>query len=128
MRLLFERLLLLLALSCPHGAWAQAQTNPVEGFDPKRDYLSNKYVAGTGLIYDCEDKHWVCVEQSIFETCKADNAKDIEAGRTELSCVATQLYGTKKECFARHREVIVRGDVPRTCLLPKERRRFIGFR
>lgn len=127
MRLLFESFLLL-ALSFPTALYAQSQTNPVEGFDPQRDYISSKYVAGPRLIYDCADKHWACVEETSYQNCQESHDKDTTIGRTELSCFPSLVFATKRECYARIRQLVVRGDVPRLCLLPRERQRFIGFR
>ena len=129
MKSLFERSLLVIVACClsfSMSAWAQDVIN--EGFDPTKDFISDKYMAGTSLIYDCLDRHWVCTGESEYQACVKERAINISIKRTELPCVASEVFASKRECFARAKTLVARGNIPKTCLHPLERQRFIGFR
>lgn len=84
--------------------YSYAQENPVVLRDNSTvdDVISEKYDTGPYLIYDCEDKHWVCVQPSYFENCKKQRKRDLaSAEKLHHSCSPIGKFPTKKSCFQR---------------------------
>lgn len=126
MKALFERWVLLFILLTTSGQVLAEPGN--EEFDPLKDFLSIKYEAGPALVYDCLDKHWVCTGKSEHKDCTGRRLKNIEEGRIELNCMADKVFESKYDCVNFLERIIHRGNVPRGCLHPEHRKRFIGFR
>lgn len=126
MKALFERWTGVFILLMTIGTvFAQAVT---EEYDPLKNFISAKYEAGPALVYDCLDKHWVCTGPNEHSVCSERRLENIQEGRIELNCMPDQIFPTIKECFEYIPRLIARGNVPRGCLHPAHRRRFIGFR
>jgi hypothetical protein len=68
-------------------------------YDGKVDIISDKYEAGPFLIYDCVDKHYVCVLESYFKDCSEARAKDIHEKKLDMTCAPISEHLNKKSCF-----------------------------
>ncbi len=71
------------------------------GFDPKVDIIADNYEAGPFLIYDCKEKHWVCVTGPYFKECEEKRLAEAGLTGTHHSCAAVGEFPTKKSCFQR---------------------------
>ncbi|OUR96992.1 hypothetical protein A9Q84_11695 [Halobacteriovorax marinus] len=70
--------------------------------------LSNKYYRGRYLVYDCIDRHYVCVNLPSFYNCRETRVKEIENKEVLLSCAPLKLFKTQKECFDANYKLIHR--------------------
>ena len=70
-------------------------------YDPLVDDISEKYEAGAYLIYDCEEKHWVCVLEPYFKICREKREKDLLNQSYLYSCAPIGEFPNKKSCFQR---------------------------
>ena len=105
---------------------SRAQDDTV--FDYTKDDISEKWFAGSSLVYDCEDMHWVCVAPADYASCARMRESDLKRNKHKLACVPAEVYDTKKECNQALKALVVRASFPRVCVHPVERSRFIGFR
>jgi hypothetical protein len=96
-------------------------------FDFNKDSLSDKWYAGPNLIYDCEDKHWVCVTKVDLVKCTELRRLALKSGKRELDCVPGDVFERREECLARQKHLVSGAKFPRVCLHPIERSRLIGF-
>ncbi len=90
--------------------------------------LSEKWVQGPALVYDCDERHWVCVTGDKHGQCREQHDARLASKAPFLGCVPGTVFATPAECFARQRELIVLSVFPRACIHPGERARFIGSR
>ncbi len=121
-----KRALVIIITLC-HGWMALAQEAP-SGFDFGKDTLSDKWFAGPALVYDCEDKHWVCASPFNHVACEKDRQTDLKIGKHELRCLPATIFEGTKECHIELARLMKQGAYPRLCLHPKIRHSFIGFR
>ncbi|WP_127717282.1 hypothetical protein [Halobacteriovorax sp. HLS] len=61
--------------------------------------ISDKYYRGRYLIYDCVNRHYVCINLPSFYNCQEERLKEIEAKSVLLSCAPLKQFKTQKECF-----------------------------
>lgn len=97
-------------------------------FDFSKDDISEKWFAGSSLVYDCEDMHWVCVTPGDHENCGRLRDNDLRRNKHKLACVPAEVYETKKACQQALKRLVAEASFPRVCVHPEERPRFIGFR
>ena len=86
-------------------------------YEPRTDNISEKYFAGAFLIYDCEEKHWVCVLKEDFATCNEKRAKSISGREKQLPCAPIGEFPTKKSCFQRQLYLSGQAHGNRFCIL-----------
>lgn len=77
------------------------QAKVLSGYDPVTDIIADNYEAGPFLIYDCDQKHWVCVLESYYKDCQEKRHRDAEHGTFYHSCAPIGKFPTKKSCFQR---------------------------
>jgi hypothetical protein len=97
-------------------------------FDFSKDDISDKWFAGSSLVYDCEDMHWVCVSPADYASCSQMREIDLKRTKHKLACVPAEIFESKKECNQALKALVARAGFPRVCIHPVERPRFIGFR
>ncbi len=97
-------------------------------FDYSKDDISDKWFAGSSLVYDCEDKHWVCVAPSDYANCSRQRESELKQQKHILGCVPADIFSSKKDCQQAAKRLVGQGIYPRVCIHPVERPRFIGFR
>lgn len=84
------------------NAFSSDQGRFIMGFDVMNDIIADNYEAGNGLIYDCVEKHWVCVQNTYFNECrdKRQKAQKDESAMT-LPCAHIAYFPNKRSCFQR---------------------------
>ena len=65
----------------------------VDKYVPAPQYSS----MGRGLVYNCKDKHWACVDKDEFFACK-DNEKWNTKNGKSVECHAVGSYSTTRDC------------------------------
>lgn len=86
-------------------------------FDFKRDIISDKYLAGPYLIYDCENEHWVCVVEDNFERCKTQRAEDLRQNKVHARCAPIAEFDVKFSCFQEQLRLVSNVDPTKLCVL-----------
>lgn len=96
---------------------ADDQDKTIAGFDPRTDIISDKYEAGPYLIYDCQDKHWVCVMEPFYKECEEKRSRDLASADTVYhSCAPIGVFPTKKSCFQRQLFMTTHNHGKRFCI------------
>lgn len=88
MRMMLVNLFVLLWCSL-----CQAQTK-------ERERVSSRYYKGAVLIYDCRDRHFVCVDQLSADQCHEERTKALKKNRFELVCSPLKVFKSEQECVA----------------------------
>lgn len=110
MKILF--LILIYASVC----WSDDQPKSLAGFDPRTDLIADNYEAGPYLIYDCEEKHWVCVMEEFYKECEEKRKKDLTESGLYHSCAPVGTFPTKKSCFQRQLFLTTHNHGKRFCI------------
>ncbi len=63
----------------------------------KFERAPNYEVLGRGLVYNCEGKHWACIDKEGFSHCEM-NKKWHEQKGSKPSCVPFQVYENEADC------------------------------
>lgn len=119
-------ILILLLLSVETEAQERSVVPTNEG--TQDDIISEKYDAGPYLIYDCEEHHWVCVQQSHFESCKEERKRDLAASEKLFhSCSPIGKFPTKKSCFQRQLFLTTHNHGNRFCIKDEWKEKNVKF-
>ena len=86
-------------------------------YELSQDAISDKYIAGAFLIYDCKEKHWVCVLKDDFSECRENRDKSIAGRKKHLPCAPIGEFPTKRSCFQRQLYLSGHAHGNRFCLL-----------
>ena len=86
-------------------------------FEMKNDNISEKYLAGAFLIYDCEEKHWVCVLQEDYKACESKRKVSADKKERNLPCAPIGEFPSKRSCFQRQLYLSGHAHGYRFCLL-----------
>lgn len=70
--------------------------------------LSARYRRGSYLIYDCEDRHYACVNVENFNRCQEERQIALETFTPSLPCAPLKEFETADECEQQQRELILR--------------------
>lgn len=62
------------------------------GYDPARDVISDSFIIGPHLIYDCLKKHWGCS----IKKCEKQKCVFFKSFPNKKSCTQQQLYVTSR--------------------------------
>lgn len=109
-------LLLLLGITLVQSKAEEEKSTP-DDFNPAADNISDKYYAGSWLIYDCQEGHWVCVLEEFYRSCEEDRKKSISAKEKHLPCAPVGEFPTKRSCFQRELYLTGHAHGHRFCLL-----------
>lgn len=122
-------LILFLSLSLPSKAQdlLPASGKLINGFDPRRDIISADYIAGEFLIYDCLNKHWVCVMEEYFTKCEEQRVEDSAAGKTFARCAPLKKFPVKFSCYQQQLRLVSNVDATKLCILDKWKAKHISF-
>ncbi len=52
---------------------------------------------GRGLVYNCKDKYWACVDRSAYLTCNKNFKYNESVGKSK-ECVVQAIYATDEDC------------------------------
>ena len=98
-------------------ALADDQERYIAGFDPKVDIIAENYEAGPYLIYDCKEKHWVCVMEPFYKECEEKRSRDLAStNNVSHSCAPVGVFPTKKSCFQRQLFLTTHNHGKRFCI------------
>ncbi len=86
------------------------------GYSAAYDVISEDYVAGPYLIYDCKAESWVCVLKEDHDDCTVKRDEDLFKGKKKLSCAPLSLFPTKKSCFQRQLYLVSQNHGSRFCM------------
>ena len=70
----------------------EIEVDPNRGYDPP-DYLQK----GRGLVYNCKQKHWACVNKASYFQC-ARNQKALSEKDAQPDCVINDIYFSSTHC------------------------------
>lgn len=70
--------------------------------------ISSKYYRGRYLIYDCQKRHYVCVNLPSFYECQELRQKEIDEKSVLFSCAPLKQFKRQKNCFDTHYSLIHR--------------------
>lgn len=103
--------------------WSQTTKKIESGYDATVDIISEKYEAGPYLIYDCVDKHWVCVLEEFYRGCQSLREESLAKGSVSLACAPIGKFPTKRSCFQRTLFMATHNHGDRFCINDKFRPR-----
>lgn len=103
------------------------ENKDLAGYDPVADNFSSKYEGGAYLIYDCVDKHWVCVLESYYLDCEKLRSEDLDNNKLDLSCAPIGSFETKKSCFQRQLYMVSQNYETRFCIHPMMKQKELKF-
>ncbi len=86
-------------------------------FNGVQDKISDKYYAGAHLIYDCEEKHFVCVLPEDNKVCEEKRAEAIKNKEKFLPCASLGEFPTRRSCFQRELFMVGHAHGNRFCVL-----------
>ena len=81
--------------------------------------ISSLYRRGEYLIYDCVNKHFVCVIESNYERCREPQTKEIVYDTN--FCLKIKEFETQPDCFRAHEEFSDKTRMKFFCKREKER-------
>jgi hypothetical protein len=94
---------ILIAIFCP-CVWAASETS-AKSPKPSADNIiyeevkiNYKYREGEYLVYDCQDKYFVCVHEEDFKECEKKRADDIRRERAWMRCAPFKGFKDEKAC------------------------------
>jgi len=109
------------------GALADDGEKVLNGYDPKVDMISEDYEAGPYLIYDCAQKHYVCVLGSYYKECEEKKLQDVAANKERVSCTPVSEHLNKKSCFQNQLLLVSRNHGTRACIAQNWKQKEIDF-
>ncbi|WP_157868250.1 hypothetical protein [Halobacteriovorax marinus] len=78
--------------------------------------ISDKYYLGRFLIYDCEGRHFACVNYPSFFNCQERRENDKENKEVYFSCAPLKQYETLKDCTQAYLNYIYRRTNKSFCI------------
>lgn len=92
----------------------QAEDND---WDTKRSNyaIDWKYHAGQFLIYDCDRKHYACVDSDGFDKCTTARNKSKAEKAKKYSCAPISKYENKEACVLANYKVLESLALKRFC-------------
>ena len=104
--------LFLIFLSCK--VFAQSGNDVIAS--PKGVYrIDGNYLAGKYLIYDCEKKHYACVDSDGNSRCKELRSDAIASKAQIYPCAPLSAYADKKSCVEKNYKFIESNANKRFC-------------
>lgn len=119
--------LMLFCILMISNALADDGEKVLNGYDPKVDIISEDYEAGPYLIYDCKNKHYVCVLESYFKECEEKKQKDLALNKENVSCTPISEHLNKKSCFQKQLLLVSRNHGTRACVAKDWKQKEIDF-
>ncbi len=92
------------------------------------EYLTDKYFSGPYLIYDCEERHWVCVSEENFNECQSLRNDDSKKFESYIhSCSPFGHFPTIESCNQRILFLTTHQHGQRFCVKEEWRSKNISF-
>jgi hypothetical protein len=80
------------------------------------DYqISENYVAGEYLIYDCQREFFACVNLESNESCQVRRNNSIKLAEKKYPCAPLKKFNDKRECVLRNYSAIETAKLKRFC-------------
>jgi len=84
--------------------------------DRKTQYqIDFKYKAGDYLIFNCERKHYACVNLDGFQNCTEERRRALSNKATNLSCAPLKKFNDKKLCVEKNYQLVDINAIKRFC-------------
>ena len=108
-------------------SYSMADSGPKEvaGFDAAADVITEDTIAGSWLIYDCQEQHWTCVIKADFDECAELRKKDKIKRIKRLRCAPIGEFPTKKSCFQRQLYMVGQSHGSRVCVNDRWKQRML---
>ena len=119
--------LMLFCVLYPLQLFADSGEKFLNDYDPKTDIVSDKYEVGPYLIYDCVDKHWVCVLESYYRQCEETRKQAQLEKKDQLGCLPAGDMGNKKSCFQKQLYFVSHFFGPRQCIGDEWKEKSVNF-
>lgn len=121
------KLLLVLFVSCVLFA-KEYESKDSYGFNhvDLQNY-NGKYFSGKYLMYDCQDKHWVCGDKEAHDNCNAAIKRDLPNDAVKLPCFIVKKFRSLGECVHYNKKIVSNLGPTRKCYHPKYKERIILY-
>lgn len=96
--------------------WADSGPKELAGFDAAADVITEDTIAGSWLIYNCQERHWTCVIKEDFDECAEKRDRDKVKRKKRLRCAPLGEFPTKKSCFQRQLYMVGQNHGSRVCV------------
>ena len=88
--------------------------NAIE-IDPQQSYDPPGYLQeGRGLVYNCQKRHWACIDRASYFRC-AQNQKSLQSAGKSPSCVVKDIYYSHTHCIRGQMQKIHQKAVAEEC-------------
>lgn len=77
--------------------------------------LNDRYKGGEHLIYDCQRKHYACVDLAGFSLCRDRREENLKLKAPEYDCAPLQSFQDKKSCVLKNYEIMEKNAWKRFC-------------
>lgn len=74
------------------------------------------YRYGRGLVFNCRDQHWACVDQQAYSLCEK-NMRISKFRKLPSLCLVKEVYATEKDCERAQYQYMDNDDAMRECSL-----------
>lgn len=88
---------------------------------------SDKYFSGEYLMYDCQDKHWVCGDKEAKLNCDAAVQRYLPTDSVYIPCFVVKKFESLSECVHHNKNVVSNLAPTRNCFHPKYKKKIILY-
>lgn len=108
--------LLILSFLFVGSLWAQTQTDEQLSSSKRIDYQINwKYRAGRYLLFDCERKHYACVDEDGNDKCSEEREFALSKKAPSYPCAPLQKFKDKATCLKKNYAIVDLNAIRRFC-------------
>ena len=84
--------------------------------------ISKDFLKGPYLIYNCEHKHYMCVNQLGFKTCQVRMEQSIRDEYDLKRCLPIKKFSSQKDCFEKGQyKLAPKSKIFRYCKIEKKK-------
>lgn len=98
MNLIFLLILSVNAVAQDTASKVEKETDEATVYRQVRERISERYFKGSTLIYDCKERHYVCVDRLSAEDCHRWRDEALRKNRFSLECAPLKEFKTNQEC------------------------------
>lgn len=92
-------------------------------FANQDQYMSDRYIKGPYLVYDCLGGHWACTGKEEFQRCAQERKDSLKMKDSKLKCAHFKKYSGYSDCVKKQMEMSQRGSRKSFCLDPELRQK-----
>lgn len=89
--------------------------------------FSDKYFSGEYLMYDCQDKHWVCGDKVAKTNCDEAVKRYLPTDSVYIPCFVVKKFKDLNECVYHNKKVVSNLASTRGCFHPKYKKKIILY-